>query len=82
MNADIVKPLQIGDRVRLRESNSVTGNGLITLLLPGGYVRVRWIDLGFPTTHRLHALEMAPAADELTQRLETLSDLGSDLDGE
>jgi hypothetical protein len=81
MNAAIVKPLQIGDRFRLRESNSVNGNGMVTLSLPGGYVRVRRIDLGFPTTHRLHALEIAPSPDELTQRLETLSDLGSDLDG-
>ena len=82
MNTETARYLQVGDRVRLRESSSVAGSGTITGMLPGGYARVRWLDLGFPTTHALHALEIAPAPDNVGKLLESLSDLGTVLEGE
>ena len=82
MNTESARYLQVGDRVRLCDSSSVAGSGTITGMLPGGYARVRWLDLGFPTTHALHALELAPAPDNAGKLLESLADLGRDLDGE
>jgi hypothetical protein len=82
MNAATVKLLQVGDRVRLRDSTGVNDSGTIIEVLPGDYARVRWNDVSIQTTHRLHALEDAAISADVTQVLRSLSDPGKDIAGE
>jgi hypothetical protein len=61
MNYRDARNLQIGDRVGFRES-SVHAHGVVIEDLGSEYVKVRWLDCPFATTHRRHALGFKPIA--------------------
>lgn len=59
MNADTVRPPQIGDRVRFRD-NDIDDTGIVTEVLRDNFVNVRWNAVPIESSHRPQELVVIP----------------------